>query len=410
MGKFLKVNGLLIFTFRQTDKKKLNSYYSYYSISLMQNKARNKYLASVSASTVMFVYAGSVLVAFWVFSPYMRSPSQQYKIDKMKTVGKLTAAIKNAKITHSRSSDFIACPKIQEIVNEALTYESLRAGSYTIVYGPSGIGKTELVDHTAIGKKGVVKVTLSTTSTNANVVQSLTNELLGETRSYNADFIDIDLYIETIRKCGIIPTIIFDVDCSGSNDKVLYGVRKLSKELARYCRCIIVLSDANAVLLFGIDFPSVDYIYVDEMERNEAKQLLERFNTNLTEAEMDYVFTNIGTSPLTLLLLVGRVSPTYSVNDYVAYVLRRARAQLVAFRHQPILKALKDNPEGVSPRYFRKLEDEGADLSNPLSVRPAMIAANVIVYRTELDKYVLKSTAHRTALKSYNPIIRKHFF
>jgi AAA+ ATPase superfamily predicted ATPase len=56
----------------------------------------------------------------------------------------------------------------------ALTYSSLKGGRYTIVYGPRGIGKTELVDHTAIGKKGVVKVTVSSASSKPGVIQAIT--------------------------------------------------------------------------------------------------------------------------------------------------------------------------------------------------------------------------------------------
>ena len=105
--------------------------------------------------------------------------------------------------------------------------------------------------------------------------------------------------------------------------------------------------------------------------------------------------------------LATSISSTYSVQDYVADVLQDSRYRLVAFRHQPILKVLKDHPEGVSPEYFQKQEDKGVDLSYPKGVGVAMKLVNVIVYRHELRKYMLMSTAHRTALKSYEPIVPK---
>ena len=36
----------------------------------------------------------------------------------------------------------------------------------------------------------------------------------------------------------------------------------------------------------------------------------------------------------------------------------------MAFPHQQILKALKGHPEGVSPKYVKKQENKGVDLSN----------------------------------------------
>jgi hypothetical protein len=209
--------------------------------------------------------------------------------------------------------------------------------------------------------------------------------------------------IKAIKKSGIIPTIIFDVDCSVSfHDDSLRPVRKLSKELAPYCRCIIVLSEAHAVLQLGRD-KREEFIYVDEMEREEAEQLVEVLQTNITKAEMEYVFKKIGTSPLKLMNLHEKVSPTYSVNDYVADVLEEARSNLVAFPHQQILKALKDHPEGVSPLYFNGKKDKEVNLSHPEAVGVAMKSVDAIVYCRESRKYMLMSTAHRTALESYEP-------
>lgn len=332
------------------------------------------------------------------------------KKDAMRTIERLTFSIQNAEITHSRSSHFVSRPNIEKKINAALTTSSLDADSYTIVYGPKGIGKTELVDHAAIGKKGVVKVLVSSANTRDDVIQSITKKLFGG--ATHSD-LDIDVFKQAIKKCGVIPTIIFEVERSvsptGSRDHVVDAVRSLSKELAHCCRCIIVLSEANAVLQFGKD-DREEYIYVDEMEREEAKQLLKALGRDLTEAEMEYVFTNIGSSPLNLIKLSIKVSPVYSVHDFVANVLRNAEKQLAAFPHKPILKALKDHPEGVTPKSFHNQKDDGIDLTNPAAVGIAMKSINAIVYRMELDMYTLMSTAHRTALKSYDPMVKKYYF
>jgi len=320
-------------------------------------------------------------------------------------IEKLSFAIKNAEITPSTSTQFVSRPKIEAKLNEAFTYTSLGGGSYTIVYGPKGIGKTELVDHVASGKKGVIKVTVSSANTKEGIIQTTSKKLLGIPTTHSE--FDTDIFVSAVKKSGIIPTIIFEVERAVSHDDdVVSTVRSLSKELARSCRCIIVLSEANAALEFGND-EREKFIYVDEMEREEATQLVEKLKTNITQDDMEYVFDNIGTCPLDIMNLDKRVSSTYSVQDYVADVLEDSEYRLVAFRHKPILKALKDHPEGVSPEYFNNQKDEGVDLSFPKGVGAAMKSVNVIVYRHELRKYVLMSTAHRTALKSYEPIIPK---
>ena len=71
------------------------------------------------------------------------------------------------------------------------------------------------------------------------------------------------------------------------------------------------------------------------------------------------------------------------------------------------MKALKENPKGVSPKYFNKLENKGVDLSNPKAVGVAMRGGNVLTYRMELKKYMTYSKAIEVALRTYDPISRK---
>ena len=94
-----------------------------------------------------------------------------------------------------------------------------------------------------------------------------------------------------------------------------------------------------------------------------------------------------------------------SVADFITLTLRNARQDLVAFRHKPILKALKDHPEGISPEFFNNSVNEGVDLSDPKAVRAVMRDWNVITYRIELGKYTIYSKAIEVALRSYDPIL-----
>ncbi len=361
----------------------------------------NNFAASIAIGAVGTIVLG--------LAPYYSFIKEVHE-DTVDLKDKLKIAIETSQITHSLSRHFVHRPNIEEKIKNVLTGTDLSCGAYTIVYGPKGIGKTELVDHTAIRMKGVVKVNVYSEKEKKEVIQAVIKNLVGE-KEGNSNFYNLNVtaLIEAATKCSVIPTIIFDV----SHPDYCDAVRSVSKDLAPYCRCIIVLSEPNAVLKFGRDMRE-RFIYVDEMEREEAKQLLGKYDEKnkelkggqvptLTEAEMDYVFTTIGTSPLCLIHLANSVSSNYSVYDYVANFLQHAKQDLVSFPHKQILKALKDHPEGVAPKYFKNQENQGIDLSNPQEVGIAMKSSNAIVYRRERIKYMLLSTAHRTALKSYKP-------
>jgi hypothetical protein len=167
------------------------------------------------------------------------------------------------------------------------------------------------------------------------------------------------------------------------------------------------LSEANAVLEFGNDTNREDFHYVDEMSKNEASELLGRLNKPFTPEEQNYIFDNIGTSPAMLINLAGKVPDFMTLKEFVDNYISSAKRDLAAFSHQQILQALKENPDGVSPMYFNNMKNEGVNLSNPKkAVGKAMKdSPNAIVYRMELGVYSLMSTAHRTALKTYTPIL-----
>jgi AAA+ ATPase superfamily predicted ATPase len=53
---------------------------------------------------------------------------------------------------------------------------------YFVVYGPKGVGKSVLVDKCVDGKKGVVKVTISSVFQKSDILKVLSTELLGEAK------------------------------------------------------------------------------------------------------------------------------------------------------------------------------------------------------------------------------------
>ena len=202
--------------------------------------------------------------------------------------------------------------------------------------------------------------------------------------------------------------IIFDVERGSSSDRtgMLQDVRSLAKALIGYCRCIIVLSEANAVLEFGKDPDREEFIFVDEMTFSEAKHFLQVRGGKFSDEEMQNIFDKVGTSPARLIKLINYVqNRNTTLKDCVDGILRVAHQDLLKFQLKPILKVLKEYPEGISPDYFSNKKYEGIDLSDQDAVGSAMKRSNAIIYRIELGKYQLMSVAHKTALKTYTPKI-----
>jgi hypothetical protein len=95
----------------------------------------------------------------------------------------------------------------------------------------------------------------------------------------------------------------------------------------------------------------------------------------------------------------------WTVENYVKNKLAEAESELIAFSLKPILTALKENLDGVGPKFFKNIEYKGVDLSDPRAVGLKMKDSNAIIYRIEERQYQLISKAHETALKSYTPEI-----
>ena len=169
--------------------------------------------------------------------------------------------------------------------------------------------------------------------------------------------------------------MIFEVERGGNDEQILgiQAARSLSKEFASVCNCIIIISEANAVVEFGMDPSREEFIFVDELDENEVREFIGQNGMMLNEKKIRKVIDNIGSNPATLNKLRTHLRKGLSVDDFIMKVLFDARQELVAFQHQQILKALKDHPEGIHPEFFNKLKNEGVDLSDPKAVGAAMI-------------------------------------
>lgn len=281
-------------------------------------------------------------------------------------------------------------------------------GNYYIIYGEKGVGKTELVNHVASKLKGVVRAEVTVAQSKEDILKSILKALHVDQNQF--DIPQLKKEIQKVKdRNNIQPIIIFEVERGEDSDQVkgIDAVRSMAKLLAVSCCCIIVLSEANTVLRFGRDRRE-NYIYVGELSRAEAKKYLaaryklEKIpNTKFTDDELDKVFERVGTSPAILNRLL---KTDLSAEKFADNMEREARGHLASFPLKSILKALKDHPDGVAVSHFEKQTEKGIHLDDPLEVGPFMKGKlNPIVYRLETGEYQLLSTAHKTALKNYDP-------
>ena len=271
-----------------------------------------------------------------------------------------------------------------------------------MVYGDKGVGKSDLVDHMAMGRKGVIKISVSSVKSVNDWIVVIAEDVLG----YPVQLGIYDL-IEAMRKCKVIPTIIFDVDLNsntGYHNAYVESIQILAKMLAKCCRVIIVLPEATAVLDFDREQDYADFICVDEMTAEEAGLMLRSLDFKGSDADMQQVFAQIGTRPTLLLSLVRSVPRKFStVQLFIDDLIEHAKMELEIFRHKAILRALKDSPDGVSCMNFANMVSGDIRLGVPAQVADDMKRSGAIFYHEGSGMYKLSSTAHKTALAKYVP-------
>jgi energy-coupling factor transporter ATP-binding protein EcfA2 len=329
------------------------------------------------------------------------------------------ANIQQARISEL-SVEFVARPALQRAVENAI--KNPHRNIYTVVYGPKGAGKSTLVEGCASKRSGVVKVAVTQAQSRGDVIDTINEAILGAHKVKADSKLREAALLNAIKSCNPRPTIIFDVERGGSPDQDLglAAVKSLAKSFAQECAVLIVLAEANAVINFGADRARENFIFVNEMGVNELSELIQKRmelnahdGTNLegnafTPAEIAHIVNNVGGNPATIEKLLIRVK--FGANDQ-RVPLQRALDEIVedawtdlnTFPYQSLLKALKEQPDGVSAKSLVGTIEENAKLWVTSDVASGMNRSNAVVYRHELKRYELMSTAHKTALKMFTP-------
>lgn len=297
---------------------------------------------------------------------------------------------------------------------------------YTMVlYGPRGCGKSSTVGYLARQRQGVVLLNVRETTTRLDVMKAIAN-------SSTLRAIEIPAFLAAMERCSklltvwnITPVVVFEVERARSelSDSVVPSVvASMSKELARVCKVMVVVSDANAAVGFNTDYDRIIYRYVGELTEGQAFQMWSKRGTcpKTSKENLQRVFATLGTKPSMLnhmhtqlkegwvRALIGaavqtshftcRLLQVQDVDTYIAARLRRAKNALTGFKHRKLILALKHSPEGVPVEDLEGVYDEGVHLHDPVQVAPAMEWSDCVLFCAEKCEYQLQSRMFVTAL------------
>jgi len=269
-----------------------------------------------------------------------------------------SSSLASAKFDYVNSPNYITRPMVESKIIRVYENTSLDEGSYHIVYGVKGAGKTSAVMHALGGKPGVVLVRISEEDTYETIMNKIFKKC-GETVS---SVIDFDKFLKslrdaTVKRNGHPVTIVFEVEIGSSSPQVLSLAKHTSKYFALDANVLIVLADASAIVGFGDDQRQC-FILVDEMTREEAEQFVKKRAPSICTDDFKKFADLCGTYPLMLGNFCKNLLAGLTVDEYIAKVVDAARGDLEGFIHKPIIVALKKCPDGVSVGNFNSVKDK----------------------------------------------------
>ena len=292
-------------------------------------------------------------------------------------------------------------------------------GTYAVVYGPRGVGKTMIIESVIRNRRGVLVLRLSKLATEKEIVKDLAT-LIG-TNNLEPQIAHITRALENGKlDDGTLITLILVVERDGieTDRGGIQTIRNISKMLSTVCNCIIHLSEVNHALDFD---DNAHFIYVSEFKDIEIRQYLICSGINPDLDEVRLAINKIGRNPSRVRKLQGWIEKEFQINDFVLEKVRKAEQDLVSFPHQKILKELKKmdlasnindvDGLGILPQTLNntKKSTNDVDLSDIRAVSVALKRFDAVVYRVELGKYTLSSHSHLIALRSYTPPSSKNW-
>ena len=168
--------------------------------------------------------------------------------------------------------NYISRPSLESKIHKIYDTRK-KTDAYTVLVGVKGSGKSSTVAHVLSNKPGLLYITVSESDTSSSLLQKLLS-ISGERCDENINILDINILYPVLNQAakdmgGRRVTVVLEVERGADSNSVLYMAKSAAKKLAVASNVIIILSEANAGLMFGDDLRQ-KFIWVDGMTEDEA--------------------------------------------------------------------------------------------------------------------------------------------
>ena len=202
---------------------------------------------------------------------------------------------------------------ILQVYNTSFSMKTV--GSYTVIVGAKGAGKSYATAHVLGEKPGVLYLKV----TQAETTSTFGSKLLAAGGQSQTGQMDLGVgvlypFLDQIAQAGHPITIVFEVErgAGASSEELLYTVKSTAKELAHVANMIIVLSEANAGLAFGDDRRQ-EFIWVDGMTHEEATAFAKKVFPTVADHDLKAFFEKVD------ILLCGQYNLSIQSNQVTNY-------------------------------------------------------------------------------------------
>jgi hypothetical protein len=190
-----------------------------------------------------------------------------------KALEKLTLNLPATKYPLPVVKNYISRPSIESKIHKIYN-SSKETDAYTVLVGVKGSGKSSAVTHVLSDKPGVLYLRVSGADTSSSLLRRLLSRSGERCEENDLSLFDVDILYPVFNSAarymgGRRVTIVLEIERGTDSNSVLYMAKSVAKKLAVASNVIIILSEANAGLMFGDDLRQ-KFIWVDGMTKDEA--------------------------------------------------------------------------------------------------------------------------------------------
>lgn len=295
--------------------------------------------------------------------------------------------------------------KLESNLNSFLNKSRPSLGSYMVVYGPTGSGKTTLITKVMQERPHSIFVRICEEDT-VEALQRKMIKMYAERGGVAGGSIeDFKLQLKNNTVVSKITTIIvFEVEWSANVNKagqVVKIVRSMCHKFCLLARIIVVVADTSTIVHLRRDNSRATFLVVNEFSQEEAVTLLTKLDESISEVKAAHIYDQVGGNPGMLKHALGecqRLGEETAHNRHFETI----RSQLAELIVNPLLKhlmiALLKSGGAVSSK--RLFPEELRISALVVALIGELEGGDLIFYNLEDMKYVVSSAAVLRAMRA----------